>query len=357
MLICSKTEEGRYHILVKKAERNPSLCLFKVELNDFEKNDKMNVLWSSNTLKSDNIRPVLGPQFLGIIWDDESILYIYDLLEERYSGFIDLKKVIPEIKGQSSRIHKQYVSDVLFCRNHAKGSLIVYFKDTALLFSQINTEYLDSLQDEFWTLIHRFDDVLNLTSVKSVKMEESYYGKLLFIINNKYFLSKSRFLTDVDANLLENKITNISENNKKKVSFEGLFTIFQDSKPIYHPQLLKQFFLKGHINLVLKILCKLCTLLKLDSKGYRIPSFWDFSLDTIVKELKLEDKDQQQKKEEPKKAKDTAASLFDDMFSWDNDKKDTSLFGFKNKKEEKKQKDPNAPLGEEEFEEVWVILI
>lgn len=76
-----------------------------------------------------------------------------------------------------------------------------------------------------------------------------------------------------------------------------------------------------------------------------------------MKELKLEDKDQQQKKEEPKKAKDTAASLFDDMFSWDNDKKDTSLFGFKNKKEEKKQKDPNAPLGEEEFEEVWVILI
>lgn len=230
-------------------------------------------MWSSTTLKTDNIRSVLGPQYLGIVDDDESTLYIYDLISEKYSGFIDLKKVIPDIKGKSSEIHKEYVSDLLFSRNHAKGSLIVYYQDSILLFSQINSEHLDSVQDEAWTLIHRFDNILNLRSIKSVKMQESYYGKLLFIINNKYFLTRSRFFTDVNDQDMGETELNMGSKQQRKISFEGLFTIFQESKPIYHPQLLKQFYLKGHMNLILKILVKFHELLQLDTKGYKIPSF------------------------------------------------------------------------------------
>lgn len=101
-------------------------------------------------------------------------------------------------------------------------------------------------------------------------MEESYYGKLLFIINKKYFKSKQIFIKNN-----EQDVKNISHNQEdvpQKVTFEGLFTIFQESKPLYHPQLLRQYFIKGHINLVLKILVKLHTLLQFDTKSYKIPS-------------------------------------------------------------------------------------
>lgn len=133
-----------------------------------------------------------------------------------------------------------------------------------------------------------------------------------------------------------------------KVTFEGLFTLFQESKPIYHPQLLKQFFLKGHMTLVLKILCRLYNLLKLDIKKFKIPSFCDLSLEEIVAELKIEVKDQQSKPiEKPKK--DTAASLFDNMFSFDEAEEDVPLFG----KKKKKEKEEKVSSGiEEEFEEV-----
>ena len=132
---------------------------------------------------------------------------------------------------------------LLFGRNHAKGSLIVYYNDMVLLFSQINLEYLDSLQDECWTLIHKFDNILNISNITSMKMEESYYGKLLFIINNKYFLSRSKFLAKAEEKTVDEMIEKeIISGDEKQVSFEGLFTIFQESKPIYHPQLLKQLY-------------------------------------------------------------------------------------------------------------------
>ena len=95
---------------------------------------------------------------------------------------------------------------LLFGRNHAKGSLIVYYNDMVLLFSQINLEYLDSLQEECWTLIHKFDNILNISNITSMKMEESYYGKLLFIINNKYFLSRSKLLSKAEGKTVDEMI-------------------------------------------------------------------------------------------------------------------------------------------------------
>ena len=75
----------------------------------------------------------------------------------------------------------------------------------------------------------------------------------------------------------------------------------------------------------------------------------------IVKELNLESKDATKKKEEPKKATNTAASLFDNMFSWDNEEKDTSLFG--KKKEDKKKNEDKVKSGiEEEFVDVSILL-
>ena len=270
--------------------------LMKVKIDEKETKDEFSVLWKTETLKTDNIRTILGANYLGVINDDEGIVYIFELFEERYSGYIDLNKAFPNIKGNSQEKESAYVSDLLFCRDHAKGSLIVYYKDSVLLFSQINTEHLDSYQDEAWTMIHKFDGVLNLDVIKSVKMVESYYGQLMFIINKKYFLSRNRFLTKIDHSVftLHNKENNAPQN----VTFEGLFTIFQESKPIYHPQLLKQFYIKGHINLVLKILVKIYKLLQFDTKKYKIPSLCEFSLQEIINELQI-DKIESNNKEQP----------------------------------------------------------
>ena len=350
--MCNKTEAGRYHFLVAKKERKPNVCLFKIELDSKESNDKLTVLWTSQKLETDNIRAKIGIQLLGILDNTKNVLYIYDLVAENYSGFIDLKRVLPDIESESKNFHNEFISDLLFSRNHAKGSLVVFYKDTILMFSQINTESLDSIQEESWTLIHKFDNVLKLDKIKSIKMQESYYGKLLFIINNKYFLSKTRFTADVDDTILGNRFANEGDNNKKKVTFEGLFTLFQQSKPIYHPQMLKQLFLKGHMNLILKILIKLKTLLSLDSKMYKIPSFCEIPLDLIVKELNLQSKEPTKKIEQPKQTQDTAASLFNDLFAFDAKPKESESL-FAEKKQEETKRDPNVKLGiDEEFEEV-----
>ena len=166
-------------------------------------------------------------------------------------------------------------------------------------------------------------------------------------------------MTEFEPETLENEVSNVLRENKKKVTFEGLFTIFQQSKPIYHPQLLRQLFMKGHMNLILKILVKLNELLNSDSKKYKIPSFCEIPLDLIVKELTLETVEAPAKAEQPKQT-ETAASLFDDLFSWNNDSKPESkpLFGKKDKSEEEKKKDPNAKLTlDEEFAEVCSLCL
>ena len=119
---------------------------------------------------------------------------------------------------------------------------------------------------------------------------------------------------------------------KKKISFEGLFTIFQESKPIYHPQLLRQLFIKGYMSLVLTILWKLKNLLETDEKESKVPAFLDFSLNDILNEIKQEKADK--KKDETKRHKDTALSLFETDLTWDNFS--TPLFWDKPKYEESK---------------------
>ena len=318
--------------MVRRSDHQFLNSLIKIELDENEQNDKLSILWTSDTLKSDKIRIVLNSQYLGILNDEDHILYIYELIQEKYSGFIDLNKVIPEEMQDQKK--KSGQECLLFGRNHAKGSLIVYYNDMVLLFSQINLEYLDSLQDECWTLIHKFDNILNISNITSMKMEESYYGKLLFIINNKYFLSRSKFLAKAEGKTVDEMIEKeIISGDEKQVSFEGLFTIFQESKPIYHPQLLKQLYLKGHMNLILRILCKMHSLMQFDFKSFKVPAFLDFSLDNILSEIKIDKDDKGKKAQENQK--DTAASLFDnDAFSWDFNYNNTPLFDINPKEEE-----------------------
>ena len=337
MLSASQTDSTVFHLLVKRADKNFLNSLIKVEVDENEINDKFSVLWTSDALKTDKIRVVLNPQYLGMLNDEEHILYIYDLIQEKYTGFIDLQKVIPDEMQDPRRQTGQ--ESLLFGRNHAKGSLIVYYNDMVLLFSQINLEYLDSLQDESWTLIHKFDNILNISSIKSIMMEESYYGKLMFVVNNKYFLSRSKFIAKSEGKTVDEMVEKeIMSGDEKQVSLEGLFTIFQESKPIYHPQLLKQLYLKGHMNLIIKILCKLYSLMQFDFKSFKVPAFLDFSLDNILSEINLDKGDK--KKAVPEKKKDTAASLFDDnMFSWDMDFSSKPLFDSKPKEEEEKEKE------------------
>ena len=73
----------------------------------------------------------------------------------------------------------------------------------------------------------------------------------------------------------------------KLIQFDGLFTLFQESKPIYHPENLKNFYLKGHINVVLKVLLRLCQILQIN-KSYVIPAWCELNLDEVMNELTLE---------------------------------------------------------------------
>lgn len=102
---CNSTSTGnKFHIFAKvETDRNPSYTntLMKIELDEHEKNDTFTVMWTSDTLKSHNIRNILGSNYLGVINDDEGVVYIFDLIEEKYSGFIDLNKVLPDIQSNS----------------------------------------------------------------------------------------------------------------------------------------------------------------------------------------------------------------------------------------------------------------
>lgn len=127
-------------------------------------------LWTSQALATTDIRVKIGLELLGIFDNTQNVLYIYDLIEENYSGFIDLKKAIPDMKSHSSFYYDEFVSDVMFSKNHAKGSLVLYYNDSIYLFSQINVETLDFSHEETWTLIHKFDNVLELNEIKSVRI-------------------------------------------------------------------------------------------------------------------------------------------------------------------------------------------
>ena len=182
------TDNNIYHIFVECDNKSKDNSLIKFKLDANETNGHYSILWTSSILQSDKIRVVLSPQYLGILDDEDHILYIYDLIHEKYTGFIDLKLVFMNKEGEVIVTNCQEC--LLFGRNHSKGSLIVYYNDSILLFSQINLDSLDSIQDESWTLIHKFENILNISPIFTIKMEESYYGKLMFIVNNKYFVSK-----------------------------------------------------------------------------------------------------------------------------------------------------------------------
>ena len=147
-----------YHFFLQREGKLKSNSLIKIKFDSEEKNEIWSTLWTSSILKSDQIRVVLSPQYLGILDDEDHILYIYDLEQEKYTGFIDLKLVFVGTENETQIINCQ--ESLLFGRNHAKGSLIVYYNDSILLFSQINLDSLDSIQDESWTLIHKFENIL-----------------------------------------------------------------------------------------------------------------------------------------------------------------------------------------------------
>lgn len=104
----------------------------------------------------------------------------------------------------------------------------------------------------------------------------------------------------------------------KQIQFDGIFTLFQENKPIYHPENLKNLYLKGHINVVLKVLLKIMQILEKES-SYVIPSWCELNIEEVVGELTIDQGNAVEKKVEPvKQKKDTAAALFGG-FSWDDD--------------------------------------
>ena len=120
----------------------------------------------------------------------------------------------------------------------------------------------------------------------------------------------NRFLTRSEGKTVDEMIKKETiRGEMKKVSFEGLFTIFQESKPIYHPLLLRQLFVKGHMSLILTILWKLHSLLESDENTSKVPAFLDFSLENILSEINLDKSEKVL--DNTKRHKDTALGLFE----------------------------------------------
>lgn len=66
--------------------------------------------------------------------NERAVLYIYSLHEQRYRGFINLKDIL-NVEPSKSHNLDNYDYDFFFCKNHAKGSFLFFYKDTLYLFS------------------------------------------------------------------------------------------------------------------------------------------------------------------------------------------------------------------------------
>jgi len=43
---------------------------------------------------------------------------------------------------------------------------------------------LDSYSSERWTCIHKFANLININEIRSIKMCESYFGKIILVMNH-----------------------------------------------------------------------------------------------------------------------------------------------------------------------------
>lgn len=158
----------------------------------------------------------------------------------------------------------------------------------------MTAHWLDSYSSERWSCIHKFSNLLNIQEIWSVKIYESYFGKVFVVLNHWHIKFFNTFEMSSDDHLFKKsesitQAMNWDDKQKllKTIQFDGIFTLFQESKPIYHPENLKNFYLKGHINIVLKVLLKLSQILSIN-KTYVIPSWCELNLDELMSELTLE---------------------------------------------------------------------
>lgn len=57
---------------------------------------------------------------------------------------------------------------------------------------------LDSYNSERWTCIHKFSSLLDIREIRSVKMYESYHGKVILLVNHRHIKVKDKFEMNLD---------------------------------------------------------------------------------------------------------------------------------------------------------------
>ena len=68
----------------------------------------------------------------------------------------------------------------------------------------MNAESLDEQSPEQWTCFHKFQNVLNIDDIRDIKMIETFYGKIYFVVNEKHVLTKNRFMMSENKRYLSN---------------------------------------------------------------------------------------------------------------------------------------------------------
>lgn len=76
---------------------------------------------------------------------EQLIIYLYDLMQNKYLGYINLNKLIDQENLQISQI------DFIFSSATSKGSLTVFFKDSLYLIAESSREGIRGK----WTLIRK----------------------------------------------------------------------------------------------------------------------------------------------------------------------------------------------------------
>ena len=121
-----------------------------------------------------------------MVREEEDVkMYIYDLKLDRYAGFFSLTKILG--------INEKIPLDFIIVSDRLKPSLIFYANDDVFLVSQGS---LESKSSNPWSIIKKIPNMnfLNSKDIFAAKIFESSYSRLYFLINNKYLISRNRFV-------------------------------------------------------------------------------------------------------------------------------------------------------------------
>lgn len=120
-------------------------------------------------------------------YEGQLIVYVYDLLQNKYLGFINLNSLI----GTRDSLQPDQV-DFIFSSATSKGSLTVYHKDSLYLIAESSREGMRGK----WSLVRRLDSVMGVgrnQEIQSISITETFLRKQVLLLNKQIVKVSEKF--------------------------------------------------------------------------------------------------------------------------------------------------------------------